>query len=371
MKEQIRILHVLGGLNMGGIENLLINIYRNIDREKVQFDFLIHQDTKQLFEDEIVGLGGKIKRLPNIKKVGILNYIKLLKDFFCSNREYRIIHSHYNEISGIILFVATICKIKYKIAHSHIAYPNYSKKIHYFLFKILKILINSNATYKFACSKEAGEWLFNKENKFKVISNGIEVKKFIYKIEEDIKIRKELNCKKEDFNLVAIGRLTEQKNHIFMLKIMKKLNKIDNNIKLYLLGEGELENKLKEYVEKNNIRNIYFLGVRKDTDKILNGMDLMLFPSLYEGLGIVAIEAQSNGLQVLASENVPKEADMNIGLFKSLDIIDSDIWVKEILELKGKIKRNQDEKQIKKIQESNYNIITVTKELEKFYLELE
>ena len=154
-----------------------------------------------------------------------------------------------------------------------------------------------------------------------------------------------------------------------MIEIMKRLEMIDKNIKLYLIGDGELreeiENKIKEY----DLKNIVLLGIHKNINEILNGMDLMLFPSLYEGLGIVLIEAQCNGLNVLVSNKVPKEADLGIEKFKALNVNSNvDSWVETILKLKKDQKREQESKEKEKLINSDYNIKKVVSKLEKFYL---
>lgn len=370
MKYPIRILQITGGMNIGGIENFIMNVYRNIDRDKIQFDFLIHQEEKQIFEEEILALGGKIYRIHSFRSCGFFNYVKSLNKFFKEHSEYKIVHSHYNEISGIILLSAMWNKIKYRVSHSHTAYPKYNNFLEKYFAKILIILIKIVSNKKLSCSKEAGEWLFGKTSSFKIMKNGIDLKKFLFDIEKRKIFRKNLEIENNELALVNISRLTYQKNHSFLLEIMKKLNEVDSKIKIFLIGDGELEETLKQKIEKEKIENIKFLGSRKDVSEIINSMDIMVFPSFAEGLGIVAIEAQSNGLQVLASENVPKEADMDLGLFKSLSIEDVDIWVKEILKIKNSLVRQQEKEQIEKILQSKYNILIVAKELENFYLEL-
>lgn len=368
MKEPIRILHITGGLNMGGIENFLMNIYRKIDTNKIQFDFLIHSKEEQFFEKEIKEKGGKIYKIPSIREVGYLKYKTELKNFFIDHKEYNILHSHYNEVTGVIF--DSCDKSRYRIAHSHAAYPKYSNFLVKIFAEYLKHLLRKNTNFRFACSKEAGKWLYGGDT-FKILNNGINVSKFLFNEKLRTEIRKVLNLNKEEIALVNVSRLTYQKNHKFLIKIMEKLNNLDKRFKLFLIGDGELELELKKDIEKKKIENIVFLGVKDNINEVLNAMDLFVFPSLSEGLGIVAIEAQSNGLQVLASKNVPKEADMDVGLFKKLDIIDTDIWIEEILKLTNKVKRSQEEIEIKKILQSSFNIDKVAKELEKFYLELE
>lgn len=369
MEDCLRVLHVTGGLNMGGIENFLINIYRNIDRSKIQFDFLIHSTEQQFFEKEILNLGGKIYRISSLKKVGYILYKRELKEFFKNHTEYNIIHSHYNEVSGMILEACD--NNKYRIAHSHAAYPKYSNIFIKLFAKYLIIKLNSNCTYRFACSREAGKWLYGKNKEFEVLKNGIEVKRFLFNKNFREKIRKELNILENEIALVNVARLSYQKNHKFILEIMERLNQKSLSYKLFLIGNGELEKELKELAKKKKIKNVFFLGIRENINEILNAMDIMIFPSFSEGLGITAIEAQSNGIPVLASQFVPKEADMGLNLFKQLKILNTDKWIEEILKLKNIKRENQTREQIEKILNSDYNIEKTVKILEKFYLGLE
>ena len=363
----IRILQITGGMNMGGIENFIMNIYRNIDRNKIQFDFLIHQEEKQMFEDEINFLGGKVFRIPSLAKVGHFKYLKGLRDFFLSHQEYQIIHSHYNTISGIILKEARKCSIKNRISHSHTAYPKY-KLLESIYKNYSKYLLRKNATEYLACSKEAGEWLYGKNKKFKIIKNGIDINKFLF----DEKIRKSEREKlgMKEFSILCLGRLSKEKNHMFLLEVMEEINKKEKDITLYIVGMGILENQLKQEVKNRKLENVKFLGVQKEVYKLLNAMDLMVFPSIYEGLGIVAIESQSNGLTVLASENIPDEADMKAGLFYKFNLSSgAEKWARKILELKSTIVRKKIKEQEVILLKSEYNIKKIVQEIENLYLE--
>ena len=214
MNKPIRVLQITGGMNMGGIENFIMNVYRNIDREKVQFDFLIHQKEKQIFEDEILSLGGKVYRIPSFGKAGHFGYLKELRNFFINHKEYKIVHSHYNTVSGIILREAKRCGIENRIAHSHTSYPKY-RLIERIYKNYSKSLINPNSTLRFACSEKAGEWLFGKKQIFRVINNGIDPKKYKFNLELRNQIRKELGFTENDIVLGHVGRFSQEKNHMF------------------------------------------------------------------------------------------------------------------------------------------------------------
>lgn len=367
MKKPIRILQITGGMNMGGIENFLMNIYRNIDRDKVQFDFLIHQEEKQIFEDEIEKLGGKVYRIPSIRKSGYFKYKKDLKKFFQAH-SYKIVHSHYNELSGIILKIAKESGIKIRISHSHIAYPKYSNIVTKFFGDYLRNLLKSSSSLKFACSNLAGEWLYGKNGNYEVINNGIEANK--YKLNEKIRIekRKELKIEESEITIGHIGRLTEQKNHKFLIEIFSKLHERNNKYKLFIIGNGELEEKIKEQIKALNLeKNIIMLGVRKDVNEILQAMNLFVFPSLYEGLPVTLVEAQGAGLKCFISDTVTKEIDLECGLteFISLEKT-SEEWADIIDKNREYIRKDT----IESLKSHGYDMTENAKNLEDRYIEL-
>ena len=367
MKKPIKILQITGGMDMGGIENFIMNIYRNIDRDEVQFDFLIHQEEKQIFEDEIEKLGGKIYRIPSIRKSGYFKYKKNLKEFF-QNHSYKIVHSHYNELSGIILKVAKNCDIKVRISHSHTSYPNYSNVLVRFFGEYLIKLLKNSSSLKFACSQRAGEWLYEKSNKFEVINNGIDPKE--YKFNENIRknIRNELEIKDEDILIGHVGRFSNEKNHEFIIDVFKELYSKNKNYKLILIGTGNTEEKIKNKVKELNLQKIVnFLGVRKDVNKILQAMDLFVFPSLYEGLPVTLVEAQGAGLKCFISDTVTKEIDLECGLTEFISLNRSS---KEWAEIIDKNREYIRKDTIDSLRSHGYDMTENAKNLENRYIEL-
>lgn len=364
----IRILQIVGGMNMGGIENFLMNIYRNIDREKVQFDFFIHNDIEAIFEDEIRDLGGKVFKIPHITKSGHMNYIKNIREFFREHKEYKIIHSHYNEMSGFILKIARQEKVKIKIAHSHSAYPKYKS----FLEKIYKsysiFLINKNVDYRFACSKIAGEWLFGKKEKFEIVLNGINAKNYIYN-ENIRKIKRdELKISDEEIVIGHVGRLNHAKNHKFILEIFKRLVEKNKKYKLLLIGNGELEEEIKQKIQELKIENnVFMLGVRKDVNELMQAFDLLLFPSIFEGLPVTLVESQGAGLKAIVSDVVTNEIDFKCNLIKFVSLNKSaDEWA-NIIEKEKKYERINTSQIIKKY---GYDMTENAKNLENRYIKL-
>lgn len=368
MSKPIRVLHVLGSLDMGGIENFLMNIYRKIDKTKIQFDFLVHYSKKGFFEEEIKSLGGKIYRVKFINEVSHFEYLSQLNKFFKKYPEYKIVHSHYNTISGFILREAKKCNVPFRISHSHIANPKYK-----FLDSIYKSYskskVNCNSNIKFACSNEAGKWLFGKNKKYEIINNGIDIEKFLFDFQVRKDVRRELGLKDDEFAIVNIGRFEKQKNQHFLIKIMKELQSETSKIKLFLVGDGPLRDEINSF--SKNLNNVVNLGIRSDISRLLNGMDLKIFPSLFEGLGIVAIEAQVNGLNVLASDRIPKEVDLGLNLYQELSLNSSlETWINMIKKLKLETERTEKMGKMMALKNSEFNIEIVVKKLENFYMML-
>lgn len=366
MKEPIRILQITGGMDMGGIENFIMNIYRNIDRKKVQFDFLIHQEEKQVFEDEILSLGGKIYRIPSIRKSGYFKYKKDLRNFF-ENNSYKVIHSHYNELSGIILKVAKQCGIQTRISHSHTSYP-YNKIILKLISEYFIRMLKDREIIKFACSKRAGEWLYGINSEFKVINNGINPKE--YKFNQDLReeVRTELNIKNEEILIGHVGRFSEEKNHSFLIKIFNELLRKNENYVLALVGTGDTLDTIKKEIEKLNIdKNVKFLGVRKDVNRLLQAFDIFMLPSIFEGLPVTLVEAQGAGLKCFISNTVTKEIDLECGLTEFISLEKSP---KEWAEIVDKNREYGRKDTVEALRSHGYDMTQNAKELEALYIKL-
>lgn len=360
----IRILHVIGGLNLGGAENFLMNIYRNIDRSKIQFDFLVNRGGA--FEDEIKELGGKIFYIPALQKVGPIIYKKKLHEFYRQHKEYLIVHSHLNQVSGIILEVSKKEKIPVRIAHSHSS-SNFANNFFERLYKnYLNTKINKNATNFFACSDDAAKWLYKEKAKEAIIiKNAIDIERFKFNEEKRNLIRKELNIDESDIVIGHVGRFSSVKNHKFLIELFNEFQKDKKNSKLLLVGDGPLKNEIENQIVTFNIKDkVILVGNKKNVEDYYNAMDLFVFPSLYEGLGMVLIEAQINGLNCLTSKDaVPNEVNItNHVKFVSLD---EDIkgWNKILNEMN--IARYSE---LEKIEKAGYNVREECKKLERIYL---
>ena len=305
--KPIRVLQIIGSMNLGGAENFLMNTYRKIDKSKVQFDFIVHK--RGVFDEEIEKLGGKIYYIKPLQEVGPFKYKKELETVF-NSKKYRIVHSHIDQVSGFILKVAYQCDIPVRIAHSH-----NTKNSNSLLGKIyksyLQCKINKYSTKRYACSVEAGEWLYKKAD-FEVINNGIDIDKFSFNDIERRKLRKKYNIGKNTLIIGHVGRFVPAKNHDYLIEVFNEYNKnINEDSILLLIGSGELKEKIIKKVKKLNLnKNVIFLEGLTDIYRYYNMMDIFVFPSLFEGLPLTLIEAQVNGLKCLISKKVTKECEI-------------------------------------------------------------
>lgn len=307
--EKIKILEVATALNDGGVERVLLNYISHMDKAKFDFDIAITSSERGILESNFSEAGAAIIRIPKLRK-GIFKYCK----FVCKllkNGHYDIVHVHSGYLSFFTLLCARISKVKVRIAHTHYGWKEESifKKIQRFL---LTFLTKRVSNCLFACSDEAGRLTWGKNAKFYTMINGFDLEQFKFSLEKRKEIRAELEFGTSKV-IGCVGRLSAQKNHLFLLRVFKEIVKINSDFLLVLVGGGELESKLKEIVKKDDTISdkVRFLGPLRNVFEILNSFDVFLLPSNFEGLGIVFIEAQINGLYCYGSENCPQEA--NIG----------------------------------------------------------
>lgn len=375
MEKNIRVLHVTEKLQAGGIENFIMNVYRNIDKENVSFDFMVTRDEKEFFEEEIQKLGGKKYTIDkkNIKNVfiRIIEESKEIEKFLKENK-YDVIHVHSGTpLRVFYLRAAKKAGVKKRIYHSHSAEvkgPHNGLRLKKIIFKLLRKLFKFYATDYFACSKLAGEWMYPneliKQQKVVVINNGIEIDKFKYNEQIRNEYRKSLDI--QDKKVIGhIGRFNHQKNHTFLIDIFKETHNKDNKCMLLLLGDGELRKEIEDKVKKLGLEeSVKFLGVRDDVNKVMQAMDLFLLPSNYEGLPVVGIEAQTTGLPMVCSDNITDEVCItdNVKMI-SLDKNTTE-WADNIINILQTFQRKDTSKIIK---EKEYDIKDVAKKIEKIY----
>lgn len=357
----IRVLHIGFTENRGGIESFAMNLYRNIDRNKIQFDFLVYNDVIMPYEDEILELGGKVYKNSYRRKDPkryTKNFIKFLKD-----QDYDFVHFHRTNIWDLdYLWMAKMAGVKKRILHSHSSgYINKSNPIKKILEKINKLNLDKLANIYLACSKNSGEWMFDSSN-YKIIYNGIDYDKFNFSIKNREKIRNHLNIKDTDILIGHVGTFLEVKNHDFIIDLYINIFKENHNYKLLLVGEGGLRGKMmQKCIELNMQDNVIFTGSISNLNEFFSAMDLFILPSKFEGLPLVGIEAQANGLPVIFSNKITREVKLNDNVFY-LDINDSKAWSNYI------INNNLDRIDFDIEKFEKFNIKNVAKEMEKIYL---
>lgn len=332
---KIKVLQVTGSLRIGGVETVAMNILRYIDKEKYEVDFLVYGDKEGEYESEAKKLGAKILRAPLPRK-GYIKFYKDIQSLLVKNGPYDIVHSHVLFNSGIVMKAAESLDIPRRISHAHdnlshtsISWP---KKIYN---KIMRNWLLKYSTDFLACAKDAGDYLFSEyefNRRGNVLNNGINVEKFAYSSLNREKIRKELRI--EDKLVVGnIARLSEQKNQLFLLDVFKKVHQVNNQTVMLIVGEGELRKKLENKIKELKLEdNVIMTGSRTDIPELLSSMDIFVLPSIHEGLGIVLIEAQANGMPCIAPKNiVPDEAEI-LENFQFIELdANEDKWAQIIL----------------------------------------
>ncbi len=332
-QEPIRIAQVIGKWVGGGVEAVVMNYYRYIDKSKIQFDFICDEDSTNIPYEEIEKLGGKVILIPPYQK--LFRYHKELKRIL-KEGNYKIVHSHINTLSVFSLFAAKCAKVPVRIAHSH-STTNKKEKKKNLMKQVLKPFSKLFATDYMCCSELAGRWLFGDklydEGKIYLLNNAIDLHKFEYneKIREEV--RKELNIDEKTFVMGHIGRFVTVKNHKFLLEVFHAIYKENKNSILLLAGQGPLKEKIEQKVKEMNLdKAVQFLGQRSDANRLYQAMDVFVLPSLYEGLPVVGVEAQAAGLLCVLSDDMTKETkvletttflSLNEGAKKWADIIGS------------------------------------------------
>lgn len=365
MNRTVRILQIVPNMQMGGLETFIMNVYRNIDREKVQFDFLVHYMEVKHFDSEINKMGGKIYRFPLRDNNNIFRYIKEIDSFYKEHNEYKVIHCHMSSIGYINFLIAKKNGIKVRIAHSHNNLTDSTIKGR--LKRIMMLPYKYISTLNFACSKSAGEYLYGKKN-FEVIPNAIETEKFQYNAIIRKKIRKQLGINDETFVIGHVGRFNVQKNHKFIIKIFEEVLKREQNSYLILAGEGELKEEIHAMVKNEKITDrVKFLGNRNDVNEIYQAFDIFLFPSLFEGLGITLIEAQIAGLKCFTSYGVVAEETKITDNIYFIDLkASAEFWAIQILKNKKYNRRSY----LIEGRDNGFEIKELAKKMEERYIDL-
>lgn len=366
--EPIRVAQIIGKWLGGGVESVVMNYYRHIDRTKIQFDFICDEDSTNIPYEEIEKMGGKVILIPPYQKV--FKYHKKLKEVLKSGG-YKIVHSHINTLSVFSLFAAKCAGVPVRIAHSH-STTNKKEKKKNLLKQVLRPFSKVFATDYMCCSELAGRWLFgNKEydnGNVYLLNNAIDLDKFKYDEEKRKEKRKELNIEDSTLVIGHVGRFVEQKNHRFLIDIFNEVHKQKENSILLLAGQGPLMEEMKEKVKILGIEDsVKFLGQRNDINELYQAFDVFCLPSLYEGLPVVGVEAQATGLLCIFSDDMTKETKvLDTTEFLSLNQSVEE-WAYTILKKYKSFKRKNCTNEISK---KDFNIKKEAKKLiQKYYEE--
>jgi glycosyltransferase involved in cell wall biosynthesis len=367
MSEPLRVLQVFARMDRGGAETMIMNLYRNMNRSEVQFDFVVHTNDHCSFDDEIKELGGKIFRIPAYQGRNHLSYKKSWEAFFKTHPEYKIIHGHLRSTASIYLKIAK----KYglvTIAHSHST--SSGTGLPALIKNTLQYPIRYIGDFLFACSQAAGIWLFGekacKRENFYLLNNAIDSNKFI--VNETLRRDKREEIQIQDkFVIGHVGRFNYPKNHEFLIDIFKAIHDKESNSVLMLVGDGELRKKIENKVAVLGLTNsVIFTGLRHDIPELLQAMDVILFPSLYEGLPVTIIEAQAAGLPCVISDQITTEVQIS-DLITSISLKEPpERWAETVLSYLGQSYRKNTYSEIAK---AGYDIKQTSKWLQNFYLE--
>ena len=340
MAKTVRVLHVLGMLNLGGAESRIMDLYRQIDKNRVQFDFLIHTNKECYFDKEVIEMGGRIFRVPPFRVYNILEYCREMRSFFAEHNEFAVVQGHMTSTAGIYLPIAKRFGIKITIAHARSA--GVDKNIKGWITRILRIGLHKKADICFTCSELAGISVFGKRayksGKVKFLPNAINAVKYRYDNSVRQEVRSELNVHGR-LVIGHVGSFRYAKNHEFLIKVFAEILKVSKKEEwseqplLVMLGEGELMESIKKQVENLGIYNhVMFLGNKRDAWRYYQAFDYVVFPSWYEGMPGTIVEAQTAGLRCLISERISKDVIFT-DLVKQMDLeAEPEKWARYVID---------------------------------------
>lgn len=361
----LRVLHVFASLDRGGAEAMLMTLYRKLDRTKIQFDFVVNdQPALYAHEEEIQRLGGRVYRMPALTAINLFKYYRGWVDLFKRHPEWNAVHAHHTSSAFLYLQAAKKNGLV-TIAHSHTA--GYEKNIKSISKIVTRYPLRFIADHLFACTPAAASWMFgSKSAKVVLLNNSVDSERLIFSESTRAYKRRELGLS-DEFVVGHIGRFEAPKNHDFLIDVFFNIKQKRSSAILLLVGDGALKYDIEKKVGALGLEDsVVFLGSRPDVDALLSAMDTFLFPSLYEGLGLVLIEAQASGLRCIASDSIPSEVKITNELeFMSLGLSAGD-WADSVLDDGGYERKNTYEQ----IVGAGYDVEKNVRWLERFYLQI-
>lgn len=367
--DELRVLQVIGAMDRGGAETLIMNLYRKIDRSRVQFDFLVNENRECDYDDEIASLGGRIFRIPRYRVFNELEYKKACNRFFLDHA-YSIVHGHIGLPASIYLKEASRAGA-FTIVHSHS--QNFPLSPEEIVFRACSHRVRGIADYYLGCSVEAGRDRFGSAivegNSFHVLNNGVDARAFQFNTVSRERIRAELKIEDDAPVFGHVGRLTDVKNHKFLFEVFDLVKRQMPKAQLLLLGRGELEEHLRSEVKELGLeRSVSFLGVRNDVAAVLSAMDVFIFPSFSEGLPCAVVEAQDSGLPVILSTGVPPAAEI-LPSTKRIDLSQgSSYWAKLAVSMYKEADLSKRQAAINDLVDKGFDIGESARWIQNFYL---
>ncbi|MDY4921345.1 MAG: glycosyltransferase family 1 protein [Phascolarctobacterium sp.] len=364
MEKPIRVLQIMGIVESGGVEAVIRNYYRNIDKSKVQFDFVMHRGGNPDYIADVKSMGARIYEItPYSKNIFAFTYeiYNIVK-----NGHYDIVHSNMNSLSGFPLFAAWLAGARVRILHNHTT-DTKAEGLRTYIKRILRPFARMFANQYWACSKLAGAWMYGKDavesGKVTIINNAIDLSKFAFNQVTRDRLRNELDLEGK-FVLGHVGRFMKQKNHDFLIDIFAEVLKQKPEAVLLLVGEGPLKKEIEYKVARLGIsEKVKFLGVRSDVADLYNAMDAFVLPSFYEGLPVVGVEVQANGLPFICSDQVTKE----IMISENISLIPLSIGDKYWANIVVLSSRTNIDVARVSLRQAGYNILYEAERLEKLY----
>jgi len=366
MNYPIRVLQVVTAMELAGTETIVMNLLRNTDRSKVMFDFAVSADHECAYDKEILSLGGHIYHYPVYRVVNHFSYVRWWKEFFKNHPEIKVVHGHIGSTAAIYLHIANKAGL-FTIAHSHSTW--YPMNWHEFGYKIFSYPTRYVAKHFYGCSYQAledryGRKVASNKNIASVFNNAIDAEKFVFNPATRDAERRALGFSSNELILGTVGRFSPQKNPFFTIDIVKNLAEKAFPFRFLWYGQGELRSAVEEEIKKQKLEKYFILaGTRQDVYNALQAMDIFLFPSIWEGLGIVGIEAQAAGLPTLCSATIPHEVCVT-DLCRFIALNDTDAWIEQIMAVRGTERTNRYED----IVTHNFDIKHIAKDLQEFYL---
>ncbi|MEK4217286.1 MULTISPECIES: glycosyltransferase family 1 protein [unclassified Bacillus (in: firmicutes)] len=336
--SQQRVLHVFSGMNRGGAETMVMNLYRKMDRSKVQFDFLTYRNDPCAYDEEILSLGGRLFYVPSIGQSNPLIFVKNVRNTIKENGPFSAVHAHTDFQTGFIALAARLAGVQVRVCHSH----NTSWKTGFnwkdrLQLMVFRRLILAYATELCACGEDAGRFLFGRSNmerkRVHLLPNGIDLDLFSPAGQAADDEKKARGIASDRLIIGHVARFHEVKNHAFLLKLAVHLKKRGVRFQMVLAGDGPLREQMEEEARRLNLlSDVLFLGTEEHIHELMRTFDVFVMPSLYEGLPVVLVEAQASGLPCIISDTITEKVDTGLGLVKRVSLSKPmDIWAETIV----------------------------------------